>query len=184
MGPVPCIKESRDYAAFTGWLKAQLDAGQPVVIGMKINPTQHPEWGVDHFLLAVGHSEDSLTYNTTWNKQVTKTFKDLGTAEPDLSFKNRYNSYFGVAVTGPEGLGDGFAAVRLFVRKEDAKEAAVTVKCEGLEAGARYVVYRLASVGQKTATPLCVFEAKSPIFAFADTVAPADTAIYRCRKVN
>ncbi len=183
MGLEPCIKEARDYAAFTGWLKAEIDAGRPVVIGMKINPTSHPEWSLDHFLLAVGHSEDALTYNTTWEKQETRSFKDLMTAEPGLSFKNRAGEYFGIAVTGPASLGDGFATVRLFVRKEDAKQAALTVKCEGLAAGARYVVYRLASVDQKTARPLCVFDAQSPVFAFADTVAVADPAIYRCRKV-
>jgi hypothetical protein len=185
MGAAPCVKESRDYAAYSAWLREQIDAGRPVVIGMKINPTKHPEWGVDHFLLAVGHSDDSLIFNTTWKEQRTVTFKDLGTTKPDLSFKNSYNSYYGVAVTGPEGLGDGFAAVRLFVRKEDAKEVTLAVKCEGLSAGARYVVYRLSAADQKTARPLAVFEAKGgPVFAFVDTASPADTAIYRCRKVN
>jgi hypothetical protein len=184
MGAAPCIRENRDYAAYAAWLRAQLDAGRPVIIGMKINPTEHPEWGLDHFLLAVGHTDDSLIFNTTWKKQRTATFKDLGTAEPDLSFKSRYNSYYGVAVTGPEGLGDGLATVRLFVAKEDEKQLTLTVKCEGLAAGSRYAAYRLSSMNQKTARPLCVFDAKSPVFAFGDTIAPADTAIYRCRKVK
>ena len=52
--------------AFLRWVQSELAAGHPVLLGVKIYPTAHPEWGLDHFVLAVGCTKDSLTYNTTW----------------------------------------------------------------------------------------------------------------------
>ena len=31
---------------------------EPVLTAMKVNPTEHPEWPADHFVLAVGHDEE------------------------------------------------------------------------------------------------------------------------------
>jgi hypothetical protein len=54
------------YAAFVKWTQAAIDAGDPVLAGVKILPTAHPEWGLDHFVLAVGYGERGLLVNTTW----------------------------------------------------------------------------------------------------------------------
>ena len=39
---------------------------------MKIYPTAHPEWGLDHFVLAVGLDARGLTVNTTWGSWLGK----------------------------------------------------------------------------------------------------------------
>ena len=60
--------------AFLRWVQGELTAGHPVLLGVKIYPTAHPEWGLDHFVLAVGCTKESLTYNTTWKRQETRSF--------------------------------------------------------------------------------------------------------------
>jgi hypothetical protein len=87
-------------AAFQQWVRSQLADGHPVLLGVKIYPTAHPEWGLDHFVLAVGCTQDALTLNTTWRTQETKTFASLSTQDKGLSFANRYGTYFGYAITG------------------------------------------------------------------------------------
>ena len=86
--------------AFSKWIRSQLAAGHPVLLGVKIYPDTHPEWAVDHFVLAVGCTSDALTYNTTWGWPETRTFAHLSTKDKGLSFVNRSGAYFGYAITG------------------------------------------------------------------------------------
>jgi len=60
---------------FAGFLRDAIDAGDPVFAGVKILPTSHPEWGLDHFVLVVGHGPKGFLVNTTWSEQswVTET---------------------------------------------------------------------------------------------------------------
>src|SRR5579863_7278815 len=41
----------RGFAPFAAWAREALEEGDPVVAGVKILPTAHPEWGLDHFVL-------------------------------------------------------------------------------------------------------------------------------------
>jgi len=56
---------------FTQWLRGRIASSVPVVTGMKIYPTKHPSWGLDHFVLAIGFQGDSVVFNTTWQLQQT-----------------------------------------------------------------------------------------------------------------
>jgi hypothetical protein len=74
----------RGFATFERWVRAALDAGDPVLAGVKILPTEHPTWGLDHFVLVVGYGAQGLLVNTTWG-----TRQWVGdTSTPGLSFKN------------------------------------------------------------------------------------------------
>lgn len=55
---------------YEAWVQKAIDAGDPVFAGVKILPTEHPTWGLDHFVLVVGHGPDGLLVNTTWGKRV------------------------------------------------------------------------------------------------------------------
>lgn len=57
---------SRGYEPFSRWVRESLDAGKPVLAGVKLLPTEHPEWGLDHFVLVVGYGPKGLLVNTTW----------------------------------------------------------------------------------------------------------------------
>ncbi len=56
----------KGYEAFARWAREAIDAGEPVLAGVKLLPTQHPTWGLDHFVLIVGYGPKGLLVNTTW----------------------------------------------------------------------------------------------------------------------
>lgn len=59
----------RGYVAFSEFAREAIDAGDPVLAGVKLLPTQHPEWGLDHFVLVVGYGRRGLLVNTTWGRR-------------------------------------------------------------------------------------------------------------------
>ena len=192
-----------DLDAFLAWLRKQLDAGVPVLCGVKINPSKHPEWGLDHFVLAVGHARHSITFNTTWGHRLTRTDKQLrSTREKGFAFENRYRSYYGIAIAGPAGRAKDSVPVRLFVQQETKDRMDVILKCEGLRPGTEYAIYRLSSgdrdrkpsapvrglsSGHDKAplpAPVRVFTAGAASAAFRDVIDKRTPAIYRCRKTG
>ncbi|MGZ3448049.1 MAG: hypothetical protein ACXVEF_00535 [Polyangiales bacterium] len=54
------------FPEYSAWATDAVDHGDPVLAGLKILPTEHPEWGLDHFVLIVGHGAKGLLVNTTW----------------------------------------------------------------------------------------------------------------------
>ncbi len=56
--------DNPDLEAFIAWVKSQLEAGYPAVVGVKIYPDEQPDWYVDHFVLAVGCGSQGLLVNT------------------------------------------------------------------------------------------------------------------------
>ncbi|MBX3228661.1 MAG: hypothetical protein KIT84_08415 [Labilithrix sp.] len=56
----------RGYEGFRRWVVDALAAGHPVLAGVKLVPSAHPTWGLDHFVLVVGHGKKGLLVNTTW----------------------------------------------------------------------------------------------------------------------
>jgi hypothetical protein len=173
-----------DLDDFLGWIHKQVAAGWPVLVGVKIYPTQHEEWGLDHFVLAVGVEGDSLVMNTTWGFRYTLSRRQLRSTERGFSFANRYDSYYGISIKGPQRLGDGDRPIRVFVEKETADRIAVIVKCEGLQRGADYSLYKLSSVEEKRPKPLVTFQAKQRTYAVHDTIERDTPAIYRCQKAT
>jgi hypothetical protein len=177
-----CRQESRDLPAFLRWLSRQIGQGCPVLVGVKINPTQHENWGLDHFVTAVACTEDAFVFNTTGGTRSTRTVQQLSSTEKGYGLKSRLNACYGISLRGQAGLGADFSPVRLFVLKEDAGRMTVVVKCEGLKAGGAYAVQRLSSCGQTDTGPRWVFTAPAETYAFYDTVAKDAPAIYRCRR--
>jgi len=87
----------KGFDAFAKWVSKAVDEGDPVIAGVKILPTQHPEWGLDHFVLVVGHGEEGLLVNTTWGSR-----RWVGDTTTDgLSFRNAFYGIRLVALTLP-----------------------------------------------------------------------------------
>jgi hypothetical protein len=124
----------RGFDAFARWVGKAIDEGDPVIAGVKILPTAHPEWGLDHFVLAVGHGENGLLVNTTWGSR-----RWVGdTTTPGLSFKNAFYAIRLVGLVLPPKA----HAARLTVLDEDASQVKVRVTCAGLKTGASYRMER------------------------------------------
>jgi hypothetical protein len=124
----------KGFEAFARWVGKAVDEGDPVLAGVKILPTQHPEWGLDHFVLVVGHGDGGLLVNTTWGSR--RWVSD--TTTPGLSFKNAFYAIRLVGIALPPKA----RAARLTVLDEDASTVKVRVSCAGLQTGASYRMER------------------------------------------
>jgi hypothetical protein len=164
-------------AAFIAWIRENLAAGRPVIVGAKINPTQHPEWVCDHFMLAVGSKKQSLVFNTTWKRQEELTHEQLASVEKGLSFKNDYNRYFGLAVTGRKVNATGGKTVSI-VMSAEKKDSAVkcNVTISGLEKGKKYTL--TSRVGEAVETE--AFTAQSATAEFLKPVPRDKPALFYC----
>jgi hypothetical protein len=134
--------DQRGFDAFAAWIRAALDAGDPVLAGVKILPTKHPEWGLDHFVQVVGHGRDGagegakvrLLVNTTWGHREWVS----DTTTPGLSFlKAGYAIRFSGVALAPNAR-----SARLVVLEENDTTVKVRVMCTGLEKGAPYTMER------------------------------------------
>jgi hypothetical protein len=109
------------YAAFDAWVRAAIDAGDPVIAGVKILPTAHPEWGLDHFVLVVGYGARGLLVNTTWGHRAWVT----PTSTRGLSF---VRAGYAIRIQGtphPEGA----LPARLLVVSEAGDHVRLRVTC-------------------------------------------------------
>ena len=129
------------FDPFAAWVKDALEAGDPVLAGVKILPTQHPEWGLDHFVLVVGHGSKGLLVNTTWGRRAWVS----DTTTPGLSFKN---VVYGIRLRGLALPPDGRPA-RLSVVDRGANTVKLRIACEGLTTGSTYRVERRRSPRDK-----------------------------------
>ncbi len=94
--------ESPDYAQYVEMLKGKLAQGHPILVGVKINPTQHPDWFCDHFILLVGYNSDSFIYNSPDTRE-QRSFVQFRDGDPDGSgwtLTNPFNLFFGVEFIG------------------------------------------------------------------------------------
>jgi hypothetical protein len=173
---------STNLGDFLAWIRKQIAAGVPVLVGVKIYPTEHDEWSLDHFVLAVGVEGDSLVLNTTWGFRYTLSERQLRSTQEGFAFANKYNSYYGISIKGPRRFEEDARPVRLFTRKETADRIAVIVKCEDLEPGAEYSLYKSSSLEEKNLKPRITFKAERQAYAVHDTITRGSPAIYCCRK--
>jgi hypothetical protein len=87
------------------WIVEQLRLNRPVVLGVKIIPTEHPEWKVDHLVLAVGFSPQRLLIDTNAEEgQITVSWSGLQRPEGDQEYSlvNQTGEVFAFAVSGFE----------------------------------------------------------------------------------
>jgi hypothetical protein len=115
------------YGPYSEWVRGVLDQGDSVIAGVKILPTEHPEWGLDHFVLAVGYGPKGLLVNTTWGKRAwvaDTTTKGLSLAHAFYAIRLR-------AVAHPKDA----QPARLEVLEENPFEVKLRVRCEGLASG-------------------------------------------------
>jgi len=83
----------RGYEGFRRWVEQALAAGHPVLAGVKLVPSAHPEWGLDHFVLVVGHGRKGLLVNTTWGYRAW-------VAEDGASGLSLKNAFYGYRLDG------------------------------------------------------------------------------------
>lgn len=139
-------------AAFTRWVRDHLRRGHPVIAGVKLYPTEHPRWGLDHIVLIVGVDDDGgMRINTTWGYQTRRSAKALGSKRRGMSLANRYGRQFAHAITGlsrPSG-----PEVKLEVGRPKRGRLAATAIITRLERGASYTLRRNGRVLERfTAT--------------------------------
>lgn len=120
---------SRGDGMFEQWIRRALDEGDPVLAGVKILPTIHPEWGLDHFVLVVGYGDKGLLVNTTWGHRLWVA----DTTTPGLSFKN---AFYAIRLGGVSVAGSARAArLSLLAAREGEAKVKVRVTCAGLRPG-------------------------------------------------
>ncbi len=126
------------FGAYRAWVQDAIDRGDPVIAGVKILPTEHPEWGLDHFVLVVGYGKKGLLVNTTWGGR--RWVADTTTA--GLSLKN---AFYAIRVRGLAQPKNAIAA-RLAVIEEGMSTLKLAVSCEGLVPGTSYRLERRSGV--------------------------------------
>lgn len=159
----------KGFDAYAQWVRAALDAGDPVLAGVKILPTEHPEWGLDHFVLVVGHGPKGLLVNTTWGHR--RWVAD--TTTPGLSFKN---AFYGIRLLGLSGSA---RVARLAVLEEGPSAVKLRVTCAGVEEGASYRLERRSARGEANAAWSEVFAGATP-FEKVLTVDADRASRFRC----
>jgi hypothetical protein len=171
--------------AFLRWVQSELKAGHPVLLGVKIYPTAHPEWGLDHFVLGVGCTLESLTYNTTWKRQETRSLALLSSQEKGLSFANGSGRHYGLAITGIKANpAVGMKPIRISIDRGQ-KEVKLHITAENLQPGKRYRLLKLtdlAAAGQFSTAGKLVrsFIADRPKMELVEKIGVDETCLYRC----
>jgi hypothetical protein len=130
--------KKKGFDAYAAWVRDAIDGGEPVIAGVKILPTEHPDWGLDHFVLAIGYGDDGLLVNTTWGRR-----EWVGdTTTPGLSL---HAAFYAIAVHRPADA-NGARAARLEVIEESATLVRVRVVC--LDASSSGVEHRAGAKWQ------------------------------------
>lgn len=114
---------------FIEWIKSELRAGHPVIVGAKLFPTDHPDWDVDHIMPIVGFSPHGFTFNTNLEAgQLEVPWAELGGTENGISFVSPTGKFYGYAVLGFEA---GSPRATLRVLKETKHFIQLAVQAEG-----------------------------------------------------
>jgi hypothetical protein len=130
------------FEPYARWVRGALEQGDPVLAGVKILPTEHPEWGLDHFVLVVGYGTNGLLVNTTWGSR-----RWVGdTSTPGLSLKN---AFYAIRLLGLSLPATAHPA-RVTLLEEGASNVKLRVTCAGLTTGASY---RMERHGLRTSAP-------------------------------
>ncbi len=176
--------KSDDLAHYIDWLEDEIRAGHPVISGVKIYPTDHPQWGLDHIVLVVGFdNRGGLFINTTWGYRERRTRAQLGSEEKGMSFHNRYGRYYAYAIRGLEHDSPDSTPVRLSVKSEKASELEVAVAVEELQVGKKYRLVRYPLSGSKP-VELTAFTAASGSRIESVKLPKSRATVIRCHLVT
>ena len=166
---------------FLAWIEKQLDQDRPVIAGVKIHPTEHPEWNLDHMVLIVGHERGQALYiNTTWGYRKRFTHTALFTSQKGIAFHNGRGRYFAYAVVGPRALQADMKPGRIVVDDEDDKEMRAQVVLGDLQVGRTYQLMRYRST-RKRPIATEVFTAQSAELRLPQSVNKRHAAVFRYR---
>lgn len=91
---------NQDIDSYIQWIKKQISLGRPVLCGMKIYPDKHPNWSLDHFVLATGYDRDSVLINTNIFGRVHFPLDQLKSMDSGYTFENKYKKYFAYSIIG------------------------------------------------------------------------------------
>ena len=163
--------------AYIRWIKQQVRAGKPVLVGVKINPTEHPQWGLDHFVLVVGYNSRGLVLNTTWGRRATRSYADLNSRRKGFSFLNRSRRYYALVIDGVAGKHRSSMPIRVTPRSETTRQIRSQITTTGLVPGRRYRLRRFV-VGAKKPTVLKSFTAARTSQTFAVPVDKRRASFY------
>ena len=173
--------------SFVKWVRGELAAGHPVLLGVKIYPTGHPEWNVDHFVLATGCSKDSLILNTTWGRQETRSIALLSSKEKGVSLINGINTFFGYSITGLKMKSShaGQKPARIQIRRIGDKQVELRVTAENLEHGKRYRIVKFTDLAaaqklDSRGEVVRSFIADGSKSEIVETIGLDDARAYRC----
>jgi hypothetical protein len=158
--------KEKGFAPYRAWVREGLERGQPTVAGVKILPTAHPDWGLDHFVLAVGEGKKGLLVNTTWDQQQWADDK----ATKGISFAG---AFYGLRILGPK-LPKGAGLARLEVLAETAKTVRLRVACVDAEPSKIWRIERRS--GSDAGAP----EASTPGSSLQVELDPAVLTRFRC----
>jgi len=134
-------RRPRGLTKYLAWIQAALKRGEPVLAGVKLLPTQHPEWGLDHFVLVVGYGPRGLLVNTTWGHRAWAN----DTTDSGISFKN---VTYGIRLRGVVPPGNGIGA-RLSIVDERENAVKLRVICGGLTTGTTYRIEQWSSASDQ-----------------------------------
>ncbi len=133
--------QGRGYEPFARWTTTSLHEGDPVLAGVKILPTEHPDWGLDHFVLVMGHGEKGLLVNTTWGYREWVSDK----ATKGLSLKN---AFYGIRLLGLKLTGSNAQRARAVLVDEGAT-VKLRVSCVDPKPGVTYRIEQRTNPGDR-----------------------------------
>ncbi len=171
---------------YVNWIRTHLKKGSPVLVGAKIYPTKHPEWGLDHFMLVAGCTQEGITFNTTWGKQVTVSDTDLASRKDGFSFKSNWNGNYGYAITGTSIKSPANSLpVRINIEKLEMKSIKLNVVIHGLERGKKYRLIKFnnllsAAKLDANSSSKVNFQAESKTMVYKETVGIDDVCVWHC----
>jgi len=175
---------------FMRWIKESVKKGNPVVVGLKRYPDRHKRWFCDHFVLVVGYDQVGFLLNTNVRSdggQTRRSYENITSDNGGLSFKNKYDRYFGMAITGSKATEPWSVPVVVSVSEEDEREAQLQIHVAGLREGREYVLARFSElddvyprVDGSKADIVTRFRADSESHTHSEEVKTRRVAVYRC----
>ena len=163
-----------EIPAFLSWIASEVRQGHPVIIGVKIYPSAHPDWNVDHLVLVVGVTPDALIINTNAPEQITYGLAQLST-QSKYSLVSPGGKLHGFAISGFSGL-----PITARVTEQGAS-VSLEVRVRGLAPGVTYQLVRDDLQGGKTAS---TFTATSYEEVLHEQTPADKAAVFFCRHAN